>query len=187
MDPIISLPYTEYAVASHLSKYFKTNENYSLFAPLSRQEKGVDLLLSKREEFKTKTISIQVKASRTYSPEPPKRENTKRFSFYTWFNRFEVPKEADLFALIGIYPPIDNRTQKMKTWWDAVILILNYNEMSDFVNNVKTIQGKPDKMFGFGFDKPNQIFQTRGDSVRMNTDFSKYLLPNRIDFIKNMF
>ena len=48
MEPIITLPYSEWLVAEHLMKTFPIREGYSLYAPLSRQEKGVDLILSRR-------------------------------------------------------------------------------------------------------------------------------------------
>ena len=52
------------------------------------------------------------------------------------------------------------------------------------MDNCLTVKGTPDKMFGFGFDSPNQIFQTRGDKDRKYKDYSDFLLDNRIDEIK---
>ncbi len=184
MDSIFSLSYPKYSVATHLAKYFKQKDGYSIYAPLSRQEKGVDLILAKRHKIKTNAITIQVKTSRTYTPEPPKRVNTKVFSFYTWFNRFTIPEEADIFALISIYPPSDNRTKNISSWWEAIILIFSNEEMGKFMQNVKTVKGLDDKMFGFGFDNKTQIFQTRGDQNRKSQDFSNYLLKNKILYIK---
>jgi hypothetical protein len=34
-------------------------------------------------------------------------------------------------------------------------------------------------MFGFGFDRPDEAFQTRGDSGRRFKDFSKHLLSRQ--------
>jgi len=186
MDPIFSLPYAEYAVANQLANYFKHSKGYSLFLPLSRQEKGIDLVLIKRNRKLTKIITIQVKASRTYSPKPPKKGNSKRYSFYTWFNRFTVQDNADLFVLIGLYPPIKGRSKKMSNWWDSIILVFNNKEMIDFLKNVKTKKGSTDKMFGFGFDNKDDIFQTRGDKNREFKNYSDYLLKNRIDSISNL-
>ncbi len=187
MEPVISLPFTEYSVANHLSQHFKTKDGYSVFAPLSRQEKGIDLILSKRTARRSSTLTIQIKASRTYSPKPAKRIDTKRFSFHTWFNRFEVPSQADIFALIGLYPPENDRTKKLNTWWDAVILVFTYKEMMRFMDSVKTVGGHADKMFGFGFDNKKAIFQTRGDQRRRTKDYSDFLLENRIDLIARHF
>jgi hypothetical protein len=187
LDPIVSLPFSEYAVAVHLAKYFKQKAGYSIFVPLSRQEKGVDLILAKRhKKDRSKVVTIQVKASRTYSPEPPKKGISTRFSFFTWFNRFDVPVEADLFALIGLYPPSEGKTKKLTSWWDSVILIFTNAEMASFMKSVKTVKGTTDKMFGFGFDHPNIIFQTRGDSTRSLKDYSDFLLKNRIKTIWEM-
>ena len=131
MEPIFVLPYSEYLVANLLSEHFKGKDGYSVFVPTSRQEKGVDILLTKRSNNVLKCASFQVKSSRTYSPAPPKRESTIRHSYYTWFNRFEVPPNADFFLLVGIYPPEENRTRKTNhLWWDSAILMFTQQEMN---------------------------------------------------------
>lgn len=79
MEPVFTLPYSEYAVANRLNDLFKTKDGYSLYVPASRQEEGVDLLLTSRNQGVTTTATIQVKASRTYTPKPPARESTERF------------------------------------------------------------------------------------------------------------
>jgi hypothetical protein len=57
MDPIIALPYSEWVVAQQLTKSFPVREGYSVFAPLSRQEKGVDLVLVQRQRGATDSDS----------------------------------------------------------------------------------------------------------------------------------
>jgi hypothetical protein len=186
MEPIFTLPYSEYSVATELAKHFKLKDGYSIYAPLSRQEKGVDLLLIKRIAKKTKTLSIQVKSSRTYQSQKPKRETTIRYLYYTWFNRFNIPKEADIFILYGLYPPEEGRTKKIsKAWWNNILLIFDNQEMIKFINNVKTVKGKPDRMFGFGFNNKKRIVLTRGSQNRNEVEYTQYLLENRIDFIEN--
>jgi hypothetical protein len=124
MEPVFALPYSEYLAANLLSCHFKTRAGYSLFVPTSRQEKGIDLLLTKRSEGILKSASFQVKSSRTYSPVPARRATTIRYSYYTWFNTFQVPNQADFFLLVGIYPPEQNRTRKNAyTWWDSLVLL----------------------------------------------------------------
>ncbi|MEK6777880.1 MAG: hypothetical protein AABY87_13520 [bacterium] len=44
----------------------------------------------------------------------------------------------------------------------------------------KTVGGKPDRMFGFGFNELSKIILTRGDMNRSGQDFSTYLLEHRI-------
>lgn len=167
MEPVFTLPYSEYLAANLLSRHFKAKAGYSLFVPTSRQEKGIDILLTKRSNQSYKCASFQVKASRTYSPAPPKRETTIRYSYYTWFNTFQVPSEADFFLLVGIYPPEENRTKKVAhSWWNSVVLMFTQEEMKSFISELKTRGGKPDSKFGFGFNSKSEIILTRGDQHR---------------------
>jgi len=46
MEPILTLPYSEWLVAEKLMRLLPPKEGYSVYAPLSRQEKGVDLLVT---------------------------------------------------------------------------------------------------------------------------------------------
>ncbi len=188
MEPVFALPYSEYLAANLLGHHFKSKAGYSIFVPASRQEKGIDILLTKRGDEFLKCMSFQVKSSRTYSPVPAKREKTIRYSYYTWFNTFQVPSEADFFLLVGIYPPEENRTRKVAhSWWNSVVLMFTQEEMKSFMSMVKTKAGEPDKMFGFGFDTTAKIILTRGDQYRTTKDYSSYLFQNRIEEIENAF
>ena len=53
MEPIVTLPYSEWLVAEQLMKQLPARQGYSVYAPLSRQEKGVDLLVTRRATGKT--------------------------------------------------------------------------------------------------------------------------------------
>ena len=53
-------------------------------------------------------------------------------------------------------------------------------EMDRFLKTVRTVAGKRDRMFGFGFDRPVEVFQTRGDRARRYRDYSAYLLERHI-------
>lgn len=141
--------------------------------PVSSQEKGIDLLLYQHKDNQTKTIGVQVKMSRTY-------QVSKIYSHTLWFNRFEPQSNADLFILTGTYAPSpdDKGSHIPKSLWENIMLAFTFQEMRDFMENVrlKTNPAKYDKMFGFGFNYPNAIFQTRGFAIER--DMSYYLLKN---------
>jgi hypothetical protein len=185
METVFSLPYSEFCVASHLHDYFKTKDGFSIYIPMSRQEKGIDLLLIKRLDESTSCVTIQVKSSRTYSPKHNNFTDSKRFAYYTWFNTFEVPKVADYIFLVGLYPPEEGRSSKRAaSWWSAVILIFSNSDMNEIISNTLTRTGKRDPMFGFGFNEPTEIIQTRGDMDRKFVDFSNHLFHNQVKNIK---
>ena len=99
MDPVFTLQWPEFLLANRLQSALPKSQGYSLLIPVSRQEKGFDLaVIRNRPNGTSRVITIQIKASRAYAQKPPKRTSTKRHRFKTWFNRFEVPKEADYFS-----------------------------------------------------------------------------------------
>ena len=57
MEPILTLPYSEWLVAEQLMKALPASQGYSVYAPLSRQEKGVDLLLARRSNGVTRAVT----------------------------------------------------------------------------------------------------------------------------------
>jgi hypothetical protein len=99
MEPVFTLPYPEYCVAQRLRMLFPPKGGYSILVPISRQEKGVDLILAHRQD-RTRAITIQVKSSRTYSSPPPARQSTRRFRYAIWLNTFECPPQADFVCLV---------------------------------------------------------------------------------------
>lgn len=180
MNPIFTLQYGEFSVADTLSKKLK---NISVFVPASSQEKGIDLLLYRHENGKRTTLTVQVKMSRTYINVNPKYENT------LWFNRFEPQENADWFILTGMYAafPKSLDAAVKEAQWNNIMLAFTYNEMVEFMDEVrqKKDKTKVDKMFGFGFNCVDEIFQTRG--YGSERDMSKYLLENRLDDIEKSF
>ena len=186
MDPVFTLQWPEFVVAERLRKLLPTKNGYSVFIPLSRQEKGIDLvLLRSNEAGRSFVLTIQVKASRTHLPPEPKRETTIRYKYSTWFNRFDVPDRAEFVILFGMYAPDLSRTRRVSsTWYRDCSLLFTKEEMSHFMKNCRTIKGKPDRMFGFGFNDLSSIILTRGDMSRSQKDFSDYLLDKRIHEIK---
>lgn len=185
MEPIFSLPYSEFCVAQRLAKLLPASEGYSLHAPLSRQQPGVDLVLARRRGRRARVAYIQVKSSRTYS-RPTATARTKRpFRYYTWFNTFECPTQADFFCLVALYPAVDAaQRRELGTWWAPQIMVFTQTEMRRLLRSVKTVAGKPDRMFGFGFDNPDESFQTRGDSKRRHRSFSNHLLPKQLSVLR---
>ena len=149
----------------------------------SAQEKGIDLLLYRYDKGCNKTVTIQVKMSRTYY------NDKKKFPFYLWFNRFLIHKNADWYILVGIYakhPQKANSRAKGKIW-DTIMLAFTNKEMSNFMKGVKQKKDptKADKMFGFDFDSSKRIFQTRG--CANEKDMSSFLIENKINDIKKSF
>jgi hypothetical protein len=178
MEPILTLPYSEWLVAQQLMLALPTREGFSVYAPLSRQEKGVDLLITKREKGMNRVATLQVKYSRAYET-PPK----SKFRFAIWFRGFRVPEEADFVILAALYPNITGKgggTQA--SWWLPLLLVFTREEMSGVISSLRTRSGKPDKMFYFGFDSPEQVVQTRG--APEDRDCTDFTFANRLPMLR---
>lgn len=186
MEPVFTLPYSEFCVAQQLAHHLPASKGYSLYAPISRQQPGVDLVLCRRHGSSVGVACIQVKSSRTYSSRAKTRPRTKRpFRYYTWFKNFDCPPQADFFCLVSLYPAADvSQRRELGTWWAPQILVFTQKEMRRFLRSVRTVGGEKDGMFGFGFDEPSQSFQTRGDSKRRNLPFARHLLQARLDDLR---
>src|SRR5438552_18242015 len=75
-------------------------------------------LVTHREESVTRAMSIQVKSFRTYSGKSPTSHKRKLFRYYTWYNNFDTPPEADFVLLIALYPNDERkRDRALETWW----------------------------------------------------------------------
>lgn len=191
MEPAFTLTYAEFCVAQQLTRLLPAKRGYRVFVPTSRQEPGIDLVLVRRTGGRTRVATIQVKASRTYNPRPAVKARlggyvTKRsFRYYTWFNTFPCPPQADFFALIALYPARDvQERRELGGWWAPQILLFTQGEMRRFLRGVRTVAGKPDRMFGFGFDEPRRVYQTRGDRHRRGRDYSAHLLERRVGMLR---
>src|SRR5437870_5815203 len=161
MDPVFTLQWPEFLLAQRLQRLLPKGDGYSLLVPLSRQEKAIDLAILRKQGGSHKTVTIQVKASRTYSRPEPKKESTKRFRFYTWFNRFPVPDDADFLLLVGLYAPDAGRTKSVSAkWYRDCSLLFTRDEMRTFMGSCLTVGGNPDMMFGFGFVDMVAVFVT---------------------------
>lgn len=188
MEGIFTLPYSEYEVVNQFVKKLAKAEGYSVYIPTSRQQKGIDFIV---HNYKTnKILRVQVKSSRSYVHETPKREGTKRRKFGLWFNNFITRYDkgnSDYYALFGMYPVFDEgKSVKQKSkFWKPIILCFNEKEMFALLNKARTKREKKiDKFFGFEFDKGSQIFTGRGFAEE--TDLSNYLLDKQISNMKKL-
>jgi len=100
----------------------------------------------------------------------------RRYQHYTWLNRFEVPDQADFVVLFGLYAPNERSGRKgSRSWWQSHTLVFSHAEIGHLMSNVKTRGGKPDKMFGFGFDSADQAYLTRGSETGEHIDYASHL------------
>jgi len=63
-------------------------------------------------------------------------------------------------------------------------LVFSNEEMREFMKSIKTQTGKPDRMFGFGFDSPNEVLLTRGNADGMQRDYSAHLFKSKCAAMK---
>ena len=161
MEPVFALQWSEFKVAEELQKWFPKSKGYSVFVPLSRQEKGVDIaLLKKSKSGASKAVTIQVKSARFFLGAKAKRETTKtNYYYYFGFSRFITQAEVDFYVLCAPYPPDRDRTKKVnRDWYQYIMLVFTNEEMKDFLkSNCKTVTGAPDSRFAFGFDNERAI------------------------------
>lgn len=182
MEPIFSLPYSEFSVVQELCRYLKKEEGFSPYLPLSRQQKGIDFLIHNRTA--NKYARFQVKASRSY-------EGYKNdpYHYNLWFNNFidrYTEGTSDYYCLFGLYSDYTSSKQIVgkKGIWHPVILCLPDQDMGQFLRDVQTKKEpkKADKFFGIGFDKPSQIYGTRGFNT--HRDMSWFLLAKMVKEIR---
>jgi len=186
MDAVFTLPYSEFAIAERFISVFKASDGYSVFVPVSRTEKGIDLVLTRRSDGVTKVVTFQIKSSRTYAGTAPKRKvKHRRYQHYTWLNRFDVPEQADFVVLFGLYAPDERAGHKTnRLWWKSHVLVFSHKEAAALLANVKTRGGKPDRMFGFGFDSSDQAYLTRGSETGEHVDYAAHLFTRQISRIR---
>ncbi len=189
MDPIFTLPWSEFFIADKLRRLLSPKKDYSIFIPLSRQEKGIDLavLLKTTPENNSAVTTIQVKTSRIWHGKAPKHKNIIRYQYNSWFNRFDVPERADFIILIAMYTTnIDRPGKGWKGWYKDCSLLFTNNEMHQFFKDCKNKKGEPDSSFYFGFNDLSSIILTRGDMNYPKTrkDFAGFLLGNRLNDIE---
>jgi len=182
MDPIFTLPYSEYAVVEAFTKQLSKKHGFSVYVPVSRQEKGVDFLVYNSKQ--QKSLRFQVKSSRSYVNYNKKSLSKGHLKYTLWFNNFReryVVGEADYYILFGLYSDytVDNQIAAKKSIWCPLILCFNDKEMEALLDSVLTKkESKPDRFFYIAFDSPDQVYGTRGFSTRR--DLSGYLLDRQM-------
>ena len=186
MDPVFTLQWPEFLLATRLQKAFPKSQGILFANPCLAPGKG--LRPGSYQEPSERNLSGCHDSNQSLSglcPKPPKKTSTKRHRFHTWFNRFKVPKEANFFLLFGLYAPDASRTKKIsRQWYRDCTLLFTQQEMKNFMSSCRTRGGKPDRMFGFGFDDERRVAQTRGDRDRQLTDYTRFLLSRRISLLK---
>jgi len=179
MEPIFTLRYSEWLVADLLRKELPKRQGYSIYLPLSRQEKGVDLLVTRRARGKSRTVTLQVKYSRNWED---KRRNAT-FPFIMSFNVFDVSERADFFVLTTLFPGYTRPgTGAKRTRWLPLILVFTRREMSRLISSLRTRSGRPEHRFYFSFTPPGHVFLTRGAPEPKN--YSAYTLKARLPFLR---
>lgn len=192
MEPIFSLPYSEFETIVQLQKHFKKNDGFAILVPTSRQQKGFDLVIM--NTVNSKILRTQVKSSRTYVTDQPATANGRKhkhpvYKYNLWFNNFlerYAAGDVDLYLLFGLYPIYDTKAniKSRRKFWKSIILAFSDSEMKDLLQMVRTKrEQKPDRFFGFSFDSLVAIFGERGfpDSY----DLTSHLLINKIPYLLN--
>ena len=180
MEPIVTLPYSEWLVAEQLMKQLPARQGYSVYAPLSRQEKGVDLLVTRRATGKTYVAALQVKYSRAYA-QPPSSD----YRFGILYRTFVVPEQADFIMLAALYPSVTGSGGgKRSSWWLPLVLVFTREEMETLLASLRTRGGKPEKMFDFGFSTPKKVFQIRGVQTGARVDQSAHVFKNQVSRLR---
>lgn len=181
MNPIFTLPFPEYAVSIELQKFFKPKKGYAILIPLSRQQKGMDLLLYNQRN--NKAVSIQIKSSRSWSEKPKK---IKKGQISSWFNRFKYKQGLANYYILFVPYPKDikkmgkfNSNRKIKKWYDFRFIVFADKEMGNFLRNLT------DKRFfylAFDYDSKD-VYLTRGIKNEV-TPFKNSLLEHKVKDIK---
>ena len=172
-----TLPYAEYDVALCLQKLLRPS-GIAVSVPLSRQQKGYDLVLHNPANGRGATV--QVKSSRVW----PAR-GREIHQYFSWFNRFDpVGNPSDYFALYMSYPLLDKH-RRPGARWDRKILLFSRDEMAALLAAAKTKAGKSDRFFGLAFDegKRSPIFPGRGLHDWAG-DFSAHVLEKVVPAIR---
>ena len=131
MDPVFTIPWPEFVVAERLAELLPKKKGYPVLVPASRQEKGFDLAVLSKKDKTNRVITIQVKASRTYQgKQPGERSKKMYFRYHTWFNRFEVPDEADFIVFVSTYALENGSGKKVRArWYKSCMLLFDRKEM----------------------------------------------------------
>lgn len=176
MEPIFTLPYSEYQVIEQVAKRLKKSQGYAIYIPTSRQQKGVDFVI--HNTVTNKFARVQVKGSRSY---------TENNNHYLWYNNFierYTDNNADFYMLFGLYQTFETGKKGVKKgeFWKPITLCFSEKDMFSFLKEVKTKKEmKSDKFFAFGFKTSKEIVCARGPA---EYDVAKHLLDNQVSMLK---
>jgi hypothetical protein len=189
MDGVFTLPYSEFEVVNRFQNLFKRTDGFSVYIPVSRQEKAVDFLIL--DSASSAFARFQVKSSRTYIHEAKHLKNGElklpKYRYHLWLNNFKhkyAPDMADFYLVFGLYPVYDTKKAIVSDFWESLVLCFKDEEMKSILEQVKTKkEQKDDRFFSLSFNDPKQVFGTRGFKEDIN--ISEFLLQNRIQQIKD--
>lgn len=188
MEPVLSLPYSEYETIIQIQRHFKKNDGFSVCVPVSRQQKGIDFVVLNIEN--SKVLRFQVKGSRPYVPSSSEAKKDGAFKYTFWFNNFYntyKPNMADVYVLFGLYPVYDvkKNIKSRTTFWQSFVLAFTDEEMGQFLGSIRTKAGNRDRFFYVSFNDLSEVIVTRGRQDRPN--ITNHLLTNRIpEFLKRL-
>jgi len=75
--------------------------------------------------------------------------------------------------------------RKVRRWYRDCSLLFTAEEMRTFLKDCTTLDGKPDRMFGFGFDEDlSRIIPNRGALKQSGQNYADHLLEKRIAQLK---
>jgi hypothetical protein len=186
MEPVFTLPYTEFVVAEQLSKSLGKAQGYAVCVPLSRQQRGMDLLVHNLRTGKSATV--QIKSSRAYANRSSRNRLPRRaYDYHLWFNAFDTgAPTADFYALIGLFPRRRlssrrlSRARRPSNWWQSIILILPANRVRGLVRSVAR---QRDRFFYVGFDESlKRVALTRGAPTPR--PWTKHLLRHSVSALR---
>ena len=188
MDPVFTLSYSEYAVVEKITEHISKRDGFSVYVPVSRQEKNVDFLVHNSNH--NRSLRFQVKSSRSYVRDNDERSIEKgHLKFTLWFSNFQKkysPGKAEYYVLFGLFPHVLNSSVRSQNEsWRPLILCIPDVQMGELLDSVRTKkENKPDKFFYVAFDSPDQVFGTRGFSARR--DLTEFLLSKQVPNIKRI-
>lgn len=182
MEPVISLPYSEYETIVQIQRHFKKNDGFSVCVPVSRQQKGIDFIVLNTAN--AKVLRFQVKGSRPYAPSSSEGKKDGAFKYTFWFNNFHdryKPGMADVYVLFGLYQVYNvKKNIKSRTkFWESFVLAFTDAEMAQFLDSIQTKDAqRHDRFFYISFNDLSEVIVTRGRKDRPN--IRQHLLTNRV-------
>jgi hypothetical protein len=127
VNPVFTLPYTEFEAISQLARVLKKQDGFAIFIPVSRQQQGVDLLLL---NYRTRrSLRVQVKSSRAYVK---KTQAHLRF----WYNNFVTKYRrgtADIYVFTALFPAysVGHHVRERRRFWRTAVLVFTDAEIRD--------------------------------------------------------